>query len=144
MLLVCFNNITDYGSNFIFVSKVAGMEDVFSREHTAWRAISNTSLHHIIYLTIILTEICIAVLLLLGSVKMIRNYKSSAEAFHSSKNLTITGLALAILLFIVFFITIAGEWFLMWQSEQWNAQQTAFSLSIIFLMALIFMNQNEN
>ncbi len=29
--LVCFNNITDYPSNFQFVSKVAGMDDVFSK-----------------------------------------------------------------------------------------------------------------
>jgi predicted small integral membrane protein len=144
MLLVCFNNITDYGSNFLFVSKVVGMEDVFSPEQTGWRAISNTKLQHFIYLFVILAELCIAVLLFLGSVKMIRSYNSSAETFQSSKNLTLTGLALAILLFFVFFIAIAGEWFLMWQSDQWNTQQTAFSLSTIFLMALIFMNQNEN
>lgn len=144
MLLVSFNNITDYGSNFLFVSKVAGMEDVFSREHTGWRAISNSYLHHAMYLSIIVAELCIAILLLLGSVKMIRNYNASAETFHSSKKLTITGLASALLLFFVFFIIIAGEWFLMWQSEQWNAQQTAFSLSTIFLLALIFMTQNEN
>jgi predicted small integral membrane protein len=144
MLLVCFNNITDYGSNFLFVSKVAGMEDVFSREQTGWRAITNSSLHHVMYISIILVELCIATLLFLGSVKMVRNYSASAETFHSSKKLTITGLASALLLFFVFFITIAGEWFLMWQSDQWNAQQTAFSLVIIFLLALIFMNQNEN
>lgn len=144
MLLVSFNNITDYGSNFLFVSKVTRMEDVFSREHTGWRSIANSSLHHLMYISIILAELCIAILLLLGSIKMIRNYSASAETFHSSKKLTITGLASALLLFFVVFITIAGEWFLMWQSEQWNAQQTAFSLCTIFLLALIFMNQNEN
>lgn len=143
MLMVCFNNITDYGSNFIFVSKVAEMEDVFSREQTGWRSISNSTLHHVIYLVIILSELCIAALLLLGSVKMIRSYRLSAESFQASKNLTITGLASAMLVFFVFFITLAGEWFLMWQSEQWNAQQTAFSLSTVFFLALIFMNQDE-
>jgi predicted small integral membrane protein len=144
MILVSFNNITDYGSNFLFVSMVTGMEDVFSREHNGWRSITNSSLHHVMYISIILAELCIAILLLLGSIKMIRNYSASAETFHSSKKLTITGLASALLLFFVVFITIAGEWFLMWQSEQWNAQQTAFSLCTIFLLALIFMNQNEN
>ncbi|HSF44781.1 MAG TPA: DUF2165 domain-containing protein, partial [Chitinophagaceae bacterium] len=124
MILVCFNNITDYGSNFNFVSKVAGMEDVFSREQTGWRAIQSSPMHHLMYISIILVEICIATLLMLGSINMIRHYKSTAEMFHSSKKLTITGLATAMLLFFVFFITIAGEWFLMWQSEQWNAQQT--------------------
>jgi predicted small integral membrane protein len=143
MALVCFNNITDYGSNFGFVSKVSGMEDVFSRERTGWRAINNSTLHHMMYISIILVELSIASLLILGSVKMIRNYKAPAVEFNASKKLTTTGLASAMLLFFVFFITIAGEWFLMWQSTQWNAQQTAFSLTIIFLLALIFMNQDE-
>lgn len=143
MVLVCFNNFTDYGSNFIFVSKVAGMEDVFSREHTGWRAIQNSQIHHIMYITIILAELAIAAMLLMGSIRMISHYRSSAEMFQSSKKLTITALASAMLVFFIFFITIAGEWFLMWQSEQWNAQQTAFSLSTIFLLALIFMNQDE-
>jgi predicted small integral membrane protein len=143
MTLVCFNNITDYSSNFTFVSKVAGMEDVFSQETTGWRSIQDNTLHHIMYISIILVELCIAILLMSGSIKMISNYKSSAEVFQSSKKLTITALATAVLLFLIFFITIAGEWFLMWQSEQWNAQQTAFSLTTIFLLALIFMNQDE-
>jgi predicted small integral membrane protein len=143
MALVCFNNITDYSSNFTFVSKVSGMEDVFSRESTGWRSIQNTTIHHIMYISIILVELCITATLMACSLKMIRNYKSSAEVFQSSKKLTITGLASAMLLFLIFFITIAGEWFLMWQSEKWNAQQTAFSLTTIFLLALIFMNQDE-
>lgn len=143
MLLVCFNNISDYGSNFMFVSKVAGMEDVFSREQTGWRAVSNDTLHHLMYLSIIISELSIATILLLGSLKMIMNYRASAEIFQASKKLTITGIASAMLLFFLFFICIAGEWFLMWQSDQWNAQQTAFSLTTIFLLALIFMNQDE-
>lgn len=143
MSLVCFNNITDYRSNFMFVTKVAGMEDVFSREQTGWRAVSSETLHHIMYLSIIISEVSIATILLMGSFKMIRNYKASAEVFQASKKLTITGIAAAMLLFFLFFICIAGEWFLMWQSDQWNAQQTAFSLTTIFLLALIFMNQYE-
>jgi predicted small integral membrane protein len=143
MMLVCFNNITDYGSNFEFVSKVSAMEDVFSREKTGWRAIQNNTLHHVMYISVILVELAVAALLMLGSIKMINNYKATATEFNASKKLTITGLASAMLLFFVFFITIAGEWFLMWQSEQWNAQQTAFSLTTIFLLALIFMNQDE-
>jgi predicted small integral membrane protein len=143
MMLVCFNNITDYHSNFEFVNKVAGMEDVFSRDRTGWRAIQNSTLHHVMYVSIIMVELAVTALLMLGSIKMIRNYKAPASEFNASKKLTITGLASAMLLFFIFFITIAGEWFLMWQSEKWNAQQTAFSLTTIFLMALIFMNQDE-
>jgi predicted small integral membrane protein len=127
----------------MFVTKVAGMEDVFSREQTGWRAISSNILHHFMYLLIIISEVSIATILLTGSFQMIRNYKASAEVFQASKKLTITGIAASMLLFFLFFICIAGEWFLMWQSDQWNAQQTAFSLTTIFLLALIFVNQDE-
>jgi predicted small integral membrane protein len=95
------------------------------------------------FISIIVVELIVAALLMLGSIKMIHTYKATAAEFNASKKLTITGLASAMLLFFIFFITIAGEWFLMWQSDQWNAQQTAFSLTTIFLLALIFMNQDE-
>lgn len=48
------------------------------------------------------------------------------------------------ILFFGFFISIAGEWFLMWQQSKWNAQGTAFSLSLLFLIGLLFTNQNEH
>jgi predicted small integral membrane protein len=45
---------------------------------------------------------------------------------------------MSFLQWFVFFVTLAGEWFLMWQSSTWNAQSTAFSLTMITLGLLLF------
>lgn len=141
--LVCFNNLTDYWSNFSFVQNVTGMEGVFAKEKTGWRAIQNPILHHIVYIALILFELSTAAVLFTGSAKMICNYKATSVAVNHSKKWTKTGMTMGFILFFSFFISIAGEWFLMWQQSKWNAQGTAFSLSLLFLAGLLFMNQDE-
>ncbi len=141
--LVCFNNLNDYWSNFSFVQNVTGMDGVFSKEQTGWRAIHNNTLHHVAYIGLILFELSTAAVFFAGSITMIRNYRASATAFNHSKKWVKTGMTMGFILFFGFFISIAGEWFLMWQQSKWNAQGTAFSLSLLFLAGLIFVHQDE-
>src|SRR5215218_163076 len=84
-LLVLFNNISDYHSNFEFVHMVARMEDTFSKERNGWRAIDNTLIHHLFFLLIITWEFSIAVLLYSGAVRMIRKFKLTAIEFKKAK-----------------------------------------------------------
>jgi len=144
MLLVCINNITDYGTNFQFVSKVSGMEDVFSLERNRWRAINNRFLQHIFYKGIIVWELLITVFISLGVVRMIKNRNTNATQFRHSGNFLRTGLFLGVILWFAVFITLGGEWFLMWQSKMWNGQQTAFFLTICFMLFLIYQNTPED
>ena len=144
MLIVCFNNITDYNSNFKFVSMASGMGDVFSKGKTGWRSITNETLHHIMYLFIIAWELTIAILTITGIFKMIQKLKSGTVEFNQSKRLLIIGLSLGVILWFGMFITIGGEWFLMWQSRNWNGQNTAFLLSICFLLFLIHLSQRDD
>jgi predicted small integral membrane protein len=141
--LVCFNNITDYHSNFQFVSMVAKMDDTFSKENNGWRSIHSSIFHHSMFLFIIAWELAIAVLLLFGAFKMIHKFRSGAAEFITAKKYTATGLSLGVLLWFTVFIAIGGEWFLMWQSKNWNAQNTAFLLTCCFLLFLIHHNQND-
>jgi predicted small integral membrane protein len=144
MLLVCFNNLTDYDTNFQFVSKVSGMEDVFSREKNGWRAIASPVLQHIFYLFIIGWEILITVMVALGVVRMLRAYRGEAPAFKNSGKLLRTGFFLGTVLWFTIFVTIGGEWFLMWQAKIWNGQSTAFMLTICFLLFLIYQHQVDD
>jgi hypothetical protein len=144
MFLVCFNNLTDYNANFIFMSKVTSMEDIFSREANSWRSISSTWLHHLFYIITILTELIIAGFLWKGVYRMFRSINADADAFEQAKASLLNGISLGIVLWLGMFIGIAGEWFLMWQSKHWNAQGTAFSLSIIFLLVRLNIAQKEN
>ena len=141
--LVCFNNLFDYNSNFTFISKVATMEDTFSKEKNGWRAMYNVALHHILFIVIIAWELCIAVFVWLGTFRMINKFRASAMEFSNAKKYTSIGLSLGVLLWFTVFISVAGEWFLMWQSKTWNAQPTAFLLTCCFLLFLIFHSKED-
>ncbi len=143
MGIIVFNNITDYHSNFYFLSMVTKMSDVFSYPINDWRHIDSIFLQHFFYIFIILTEITISILLVFGTNQMWKELGSDSQVFSNSMKLSNLGFSLGIFLWFFVFITIGGEWFLMWQSEKWNAQGTAFSLTICFILFLIFQNQPE-
>ena len=141
--LVCFNNIIDYKSNFQFVRIISQMDDIFSKERNSWRSLNNVSLHHLLYIIIIAWELSIAVLMWLGAFKMISRFRADATQFKQAKKYTSLGLSLGVLLWFTVFIGVAGEWFLMWQSKNWNNQSTAFFLTCCFLLFLIHHNQED-
>src|ERR1700740_1993975 len=87
MAIVCFNNLSDYDSNFQFVRMVSGMGDVFSKERNGWRSINNETLHHVMYLFIIAWEVTVTMLITIGIFKMTGRLKSSAVEFNQSKKL---------------------------------------------------------
>jgi predicted small integral membrane protein len=144
MMLVCINNITDYGTNFQFVSKVSAMEDVFSRDKNGWRSVNNFFLQHMFYVIIIVWEILITMLVGTGVRKMIGKIGANTADFTSSGKWLRTGLFLGVILWFTIFVSLGGEWFLMWQSKTWNGQQTAFLLTICFMLFLMHQNQQDD
>ena len=48
---------------------------------------------------------------------------------------------LGLLLWFVAFISVGGEWFLMWQSKLWNGQEAAFRMftviGIVFVLLVL-------
>src|SRR5271154_5487260 len=98
MLLVCINNITDYDADFQFVSKVSGMEDIFSREKNGWRAINSPILQHIFYTFIIAWEIVITILVALGVTRMLRTFRKGSKEFNHSGRTLRMGLFLGVIL----------------------------------------------
>ena len=141
--LVVFNNITDYGSNYAFVEHVLRMDTTFPNNKGMWRAITSPTLHHAAYMLIILVEGITALLCWAGAVKLLGALRKGVIEFNRSKNVAIAGLTLGFCLWFMGFIGIAGEWFLMWQSPQWNAQQAAFRLTTIFGIVLLFVTMPD-
>lgn len=137
--IVAFGNITDYRSNLIFVEGVLTMSTTFDENNLMWRAIESTFIHHLIYILIISTEIIIAVLSLIGSYKMIQNLKKDTKQFQESKRYGIVGLLLGFFLWFFGFQIIAGEWFAMWQSEIFNALDSAFRITTYIMLSLILL-----
>ena len=54
--LVAFDNITDYGTNFVFVQHVLSMDTIFPSSTIGYRAITSPALHHAAYALIIAAE----------------------------------------------------------------------------------------
>ena len=124
--LVTFGNLTDYNINFVFVEHVLSMDTIYAFSKIEYRAITDPALHQAAYALIIATEAATAVI---GALALARRLSADAAAFNRAKTLAIVGLTLGFLLWHVGFMSIGGEWFGMWQSQQWNGVPARSALS---------------
>jgi predicted small integral membrane protein len=143
LALVAFGNITDYGSNLVFVQHVLAMDSIFPDAAIHYRAIHSPLLQHAAYVLIIATETLAAGLCGIGTWRMARARRAPAAAFHRAKRPAIAGLTLGLLLWLGGFMAIGGEWFGMWMSSQWNGLASAFRFVVVLFAALIFLGQRE-
>jgi predicted small integral membrane protein len=143
--LVAFGNLTDYQTNFLFVQHVLSMDTVFAFSNIGYRAITSPALHHAAYAAIIAAEGATAVLCGTGAAVLARRLRADAATFNRAKSLAVTGLTLGFLIWQVGFISIGGEWFGMWQSQQWNGVPSAFRflMTIIAVLILVAMPDQE-
>jgi predicted small integral membrane protein len=137
--LVTFGNLTDYNTNFAFVQHVLSMDTIYPFSTIRYRAIASPALHRAAYAVIIAAEAATAMLCWLGAVMLVRHIRAAAGAFNRAKTFAIIGLTLGFLLWQVGFMSIAGEWFGMWQSQQWNGVPSAFRILIMIAAVLIFV-----
>jgi len=72
-------------------------------------------------------------------VRLIRSIGGGAAAFHRAKNMAVTGLTMSLLMWLVAFLSVGGEWFLMWQSKNWNGQEAAFRMFMVIGIVLLFL-----
>ena len=141
--LVAFGNITDYDSNWQFVQHVLSMDTTFANSTIRWRAVANPTLQTLGYGLIILVQTVIAILLWIAVVRLLINVRS--DKFGPAKAIAVLGLTLGLLLYLVGFIAIGGEWFAMWQSQIWNGEQKAFDfISMIGIVMLIMFVPDES
>ena len=141
--IVVFNNLTDFDSNYQFVRHVLMMDSTFPGNRGMWRAIPSTPIHIAFYGSIIAWESLTAVLLWWGAAKMLRALRQPAAQFNATKRIAILALTVSLLMWMTAFITIGGEWFLMWQSHNWNGQEAAFRNFAMFVLVLLFLVQPE-
>jgi predicted small integral membrane protein len=145
LLLVVFNNLTDYGSNHAFVSHVLAMDTTFEGNRGLWRAIQSPAAHHAFYWTIIAWEAAAMVLCFAGAARLWQARAAGAAAFNHAKALAALGLTVSLLQWFVAFIAVGGEWFLMWQSQIWNGQDAAFRMfACIGVVLLILIQKDED
>ncbi|MGF1483873.1 MAG: DUF2165 family protein [Opitutales bacterium] len=142
--LVVLNNLTDYGSNYDFVEGVLSMETTFEGNKLMWRAINSEVVYHIFYATIIIWEVATMVLCVWAAWKLFVKLGAPASEFDRAKDLAYGALTLGLLQWFVAFITVGGEWFVMWQSPIWNGQDAAFRMFTILGICLVFIYLRED
>ena len=146
MLLVAFGNITDYGTNFDFVSHVLSMDTTnFGApagegldSDVMWRAIEADWVHHLAYVGVIVWESAAAIVLLCSLWAWLR--ASRTRSFDLARRLGTIGLAMILVLFMGGFIAIGGEWFQMWRSTSWNGLEPAFRNSVLAAFGIVLMH----
>jgi len=142
-LLVAFDNITDYGTNFLFVKHVLSMDTTYPGNALMYRSISSPTLWTLCYWLIIAGEAIAGVLLLAGTIRLWQVRLAPGAVFDAAKGLVVAGVLAAFLIWFFGFMVIAGEWFAMWQSATWNGQEPAFRFYVTALAVLIFVNQPD-
>jgi predicted small integral membrane protein len=141
--LVVFNNLTDFDSNYQFVRHVLSMDSTFPGNHGLWRALPSPAIHLAFYSGIIAWEIATAILLWWGVVRLGRDLQIAAIAFNAAKRVAVMALALSLLMWLVAYLSVGGEWFLMWQSHIWNGQDAAFRMFMVVGLVLLIVLQPD-
>ena len=142
--LVVFNNLTDFNSNYQFVRHVLMMDSTFPGNHGMWRALPSSAFHMVFYISIIAWEAATMILLWWGVVRLMRALRLPAARFHLAKRVPVMALTLSMLMWLVAFLTIGAEWFLMWQSHAWNGQEPAFRMFAVVGLVLLILIQPES
>ena len=140
---VVFNNVTDYDSNYRFIRHVLMMDSTIPENHGMWRAINYPVVHITFYCTIIVWEFATMLLCWWGGIRLAKTLKRDAQAFDRAKQPAIAGLTLSLLMWLVAFLAVGGEWFLMWQSKTWNGQDAAFRMFTVVGIVLLLLVHRE-
>lgn len=141
--LVVFNNLTDFDSNYQFVRHVLSMDSTFPSNRGMWRALPSPAWHLVFYLAMIAWEIITVILLWWGAAKLLRALRLPAAQFNAGKRIPILALTISLLMWLVAFLSIGAEWFLMWQSHIWNGQEAAFRNFAVEGLVLLFILQPD-
>jgi len=141
---VVFNNLTDYDSNYQLVRHVLMMDSTFPANQGMWRALNSPAMHTAFYLSIITWESLTMLLSWWGGWKLARAILAPPAEFHQAKRVAIAALTLALLMWLVAFLSVGGEWFLMWQSKIWNGQEAAFRMFTVIGIVLLLVVQPDS
>jgi predicted small integral membrane protein len=143
--LIVVDNLTDFDSNYQFVRHVLTMDTTFPGNHGMGRALLSPAWHLAFYLSIVAWEIATAILLWWGAAQLMRALRLAAAEFNQAKRVPVMALALSLLMWLVAFLAVGGEWFLMWQSPTWNGQEAAFrNFAVVGLVLLILLQPDTD
>ena len=151
ILLVAFGNITDFETNQAFVHHVLSMDTAnFGApvgqgldSAVMWHAVGSNPLQNAAYVGIIAWESVTMLLCWWAGVRLLKSYRADRAQFAAALNVAMIALTTSLLMWLVAFLDIGGEWFLMWQSKMWNGQEEAFRMFTIVGVVFLVVVQRE-
>jgi len=76
-------------------------------------------------------------------VRLLRALRLPASAFNAAKGVPVMALTLSLTMWLVAFLSVGAEWFLMWQSHTWNGQEAAFRMFTVVGMVLLVVLRTD-
>ena len=138
-LLVAYDNVVDYDTNYQFVRHTLSMDTVLPGNTLKSRAITSPTLWTLAYWLIIAAEAATGLLLAFGALRMTLAWRAPAASFSAAKTYVVLGVGLGFLVWFTGFMVVGGEWFEMWQSKEWNGLQAAFRFYMTLMAVGIFV-----
>lgn len=139
-LLVGYDNIVDFKTNYAFVNAVLAMDQMepfFSGDKDiASRAITSASTHLVAYWLIIIGELVSGVTCMVGALRMFTAINK--PKFATGQVIYLVGATVAILLWYLGFAVIGGEYFSMWANKM-NGQMKAYTFASFILLTAIYV-----
>jgi len=80
---------------------------------------------------------------LVGWCSVAESYRADGAQFAAALNVAMVALTTSLLMWLVAFLAVGGEWFLMWQSKIWNGQEEAFRMFTVAGVVLLIVVQRE-
>jgi high-affinity Fe2+/Pb2+ permease len=77
--------------------------------------------------------VALASLVIIGFLVFLQRYRGADR----------TAMALSLLMWLIAFLAVGGEWFLMWQSRMWNGQDAAFRMFTVIGIVLLLVAQSD-
>lgn len=137
--LVTLGNVTDYETNWAFVQHVMAMDTIFPDSDLTWRAVKNPQVQRLAYVAIMIAEGATSLAFFAAALLMLRKVRATNAEFVAAKSSIAVAVTLGFAVWFCGFVAIGGEWFAMWQSQRWNAQDSAFRITLTILAAAVYV-----
>lgn len=131
VFIIFLGNLTDSTTNETFIYHTLTADTINPWSKLRRRAIKNLKVHKLAFWLVAGVELAISLLCLVGAYRL---WLGEPPVFAQ------LGLFLAVLLWFGGFRGIAGEWFGMWQSKDYNALPDSFHMAAMAMLILILIS----
>ncbi|MCY3580519.1 MAG: DUF2165 domain-containing protein [Acidimicrobiia bacterium] len=137
--IVVLNNLTAPSANMSFVRHIMTMDTTNMDQGTQWREIKSPFLHRAAYGSILVLEVAVTVLSLIGSYFLAINLGAGQVVWDEAKLFGYLGFLAALVVWFLIIQVVGAEWFVSWQSENWNAIRDSTRINLITLAGIIIL-----